>query len=365
MPTNSIDASVYSSANNICVLLLLENIHRAIRRIKIFLTNERLDYPQEIASSLQRGLRPRAQGPLRWHSDSGVDHNLPDPLLRPHLAARAGQPRRDRGERLRADALRYVHPGDVDWHVPDAQAALRRRQKSRARQHPPGGRADRHVHLLHVHHHRRPLHPAETHGPRPGHRSGQRGPDHLSNHLHPGRVQTLGGHRRADTPKTGQGDRDVSVGNESGHVGYQHSGEVPRGIASRAVALLRLVGVDDHHPRFDAAGHLLQIPQHRVLVRGVEAGLQGQADLHVTQEVPRDRMEDRKCAAAAQEPTVEASRHRGERSGVFHMIERNIESLRSSKMARKPSRRKRVRQTTSQRVTDRRGFFFYRWTEFF
>lgn len=125
-------------------------------------------------------------------------------------------------------------------------------------------------------------------------------------------------------------------------MGDQHSGEVPSGVASGTVALLRPVGVDDHHPRLDAAGYFLQIPQHRVPVRDMEAGLQGQADLHVTQEIPRDHMEDRGCAATAQEPTVEALRHRGERSGIFHMIERNIESLRPLKLARNPSRRRRV-----------------------
>lgn len=215
---------------------------------------------QEVASSLQRRLRPRAQGPLRRDIDSRADHNLLDPLLRPHFATRAGEPRRNRGERLRANVVRDVHSGDVDRHVPDAQTALRRWQKSRARQHPPGGRADRHVYLFHVHHHRRPLHPAKAHRPCAGHRSGQRRPDHLPNHLHPGRVQALGGDRRADPTKARQGDRDVSAGDESSHVGDQHSGEVPSGIAPCTVALLRPVGVDDHHPRLDAAGHFLQIP---------------------------------------------------------------------------------------------------------
>lgn len=69
-------------------------------------------------------------------------------------------------------------------------------------------------------------------------------------------------------------------------MGDQHAGEVTGGIASGAVALLRPVGVDDHHPRLHAAGDLLQVPQHRVSVRGVEAGLQGETDLHVTQGVP-------------------------------------------------------------------------------
>lgn len=302
-------------------------------------------------------MRPRTQGPLCGHIDSGADHNLLDPLLRPHFATRAGQPSRDRGERLRADAVRDVHSGDADRHVPDAQAALRRRQKSRARQHPPGGRADRHVYLFHVHHHRRSLHPAEAHGPRAGHRSGQRRPDHLPNHLHSGRVQAFGGHCRADTAKAGQGDCDVSAGDESGHVGDQHSGEVPSGIASRTIALLRPVGVDDHHPRLDAAGYLLQIPQHRVPVRDMEAGLQGQADLHVTQEIPRDRVEDRGCTATVQEPTVEASRHRGERSGIFHMIERNIESLRPLKLTRKPSRRGRSPSDGATKSSQHRVFF--------
>jgi len=240
------------------------------------------NYSQEIASSLQCGLRPRAQGPLRGHFDSSADHNLPHPLLRPHFAARAGQPRRDRGERLRADALRNVGPGDADRHVPDAQSALRRRPKSGARQHPPGGRTDRHVHLLYVYNHRRPLHPAEAHGPRAGYRSSQRRPDHLPDHLHSGRVEAHRCHRRADTQKTGQGDRDFSVGDESGYVGDQHAGEVTGGIAPGAVAFLRPLGVDDYHSRLDAAGDLLQVPQHRVSVRGVEASLQGETDLHVT-----------------------------------------------------------------------------------
>lgn len=87
----------------------------------------------------------------------------------------------------------------------------------------------------------------------------------------------------------------------------------------------------------------------------MEAGLQGQADLHVTQEIPRDHMEDRGCTATAQEPTVEASRHRGERSGIFHMIDRNIESLRPLKLARKPSRR--VHRTALEGVVNSSGFF--------
>lgn len=270
-------------------------------------------------------MRPRAQGPLRGHFDSSADDNLPHPLLRPDFAARVGQPRRDRGEHLRADALWHVDPGDADRHVPDAQAALRRRQKSGARQYPPSGCSDWHVHLLHVHHHRRPLHPAEAHGPRAGHRPGQRRPDHLPDHFHSRRVETHGRHCRADTQEAGQGDRDVSAGDESGHVGDQHAREVTGGVASGAVAFLRPVGVDDHHPRLNAAGDLLQVPQHRLPVRGVEAGLQGEADLHVTQGVPRGHMEDRWGSAAAQEPTVEARRHRGERSGVFHMIKKDIE----------------------------------------
>lgn len=58
-------------------------------------------------------------------------------------------------------------------------------------------------------------------------------------------------------------------------------------------------------------------------MRGVEAGLQGETDLHVTQGVPWGHMEDRWDPAAAQESTVETWCYRGERSGVFHMIEKD------------------------------------------
>lgn len=51
-------------------------------------------------------------------------------------------------------------------------------------------------------------------------------------------------------------------------------------------------------------------------------------------------MEDRWDPAASQESTVEARRHRGERSGVFHMIRKNeVES-----------RRRNIRQAMLQEV---------------
>ncbi|CAB0032125.1 unnamed protein product [Trichogramma brassicae] len=212
---------------------------------------------QTLAPSLQRGLRRCPQGSVPGHSHPRADHHLAHPVLRADVATRARQSGRDRGQHLRADPVRHVDPGHPRRHVSHAQVALRRQPQPRARQHTARGRADRHVHLLDLHDNRQPLHPGEAHGARADHGAGERRPDHLPDHLHSGRLEALRGDGRPHEAQTRPRDSHVPAGDQSRHVGHQHTGEVQGRVASRAAALLRPVGLDHHHSRIYALGYLL------------------------------------------------------------------------------------------------------------
>lgn len=157
---------------------------------------------------------------------------------------------------------------------------VRRAAEPGAGQHTAGGRADGHVHLQHVHDHQRPLHRGEQHGAGADHRVRVAGADVLPDGVHTGRVPALVRHARPDTQEARPRDRHVPVGQQPGHVGHQHAGEVPGRLASHTAALLRPVGLDHHHARVHAAGHILPVPLHRVPVRDMEKVVQNQAVVH-------------------------------------------------------------------------------------
>lgn len=164
-----------------------------------------------------------------------------------------------------------------------AATEVRRAAEPGAGQHTAGGRADGHVHLQHVHDHQRPLHRPEQHGAGAVHRVRVAGADVLPDGVHTGRVPALVRHARPDTQEARPRDRHVPVGQQPGHVGHQHAGEVAGRLAPDAAQLLRAVGVDHHHARVHAAGHILPVPLHRVPVRDMEALVQDQAHVrHVT-----------------------------------------------------------------------------------
>ena len=183
---------------------------------------------------------------------------------------------------MRVDPVRDVDDGDADRDVPDEEAPLRREQEPGVGQYSVGRCPDGDVHLLDVHDNRRPIHPRQAHGARAGDGPRERGADNVPDNLHPGRVQAVRGNGEADPKEARAGDRHVPPRHESGHVGDQHPGEVEGGVASGPAALLRPLGVDHHHPRLDAVGDILQVPQHRLLVRGLEKSVQGEAYIHVT-----------------------------------------------------------------------------------
>jgi hypothetical protein len=72
----------------------------------------------------------------------------------------------------------------------------------------------------------------------------------------------------------------------------------------------------------------LQVSQHSVPLRGLEEGLQGEADLHVTQGILRDLEEEEAAlgpdedllGAAADEFAGATRPHRRERSRLLHVI---------------------------------------------
>lgn len=143
-------------------------------------------------------------------------------------------------------------------------AEVRWAAEPRARQHTAGGRADGHVHIQHVHDNQRPLHRGEQHGASADHRVCVAGADVLSDGVHTGRVPAVMRHARPDTQEARPGDRHVPVGQQPGHVGHQHAGEVQGRLPPNTATLLRPVGLDHHHARVHAAGHILPIPLDRV-----------------------------------------------------------------------------------------------------
>lgn len=159
---------------------------------------------------------------------------------------------------------------------------IRRAEEPGAGQHPAGGRADGLVHLQHVHDNQRPLHGTAQHGAGAVHRVRVTGADVLPDRVHTGRVAQVVRHARPDTQEARPGDRHVPVGQQPGHVGHQHAGEVPGRLASHTAALLRAVGLDDNHARVHAACHILQVPLDRVPVRDMETFVQNQTVVHVT-----------------------------------------------------------------------------------
>lgn len=64
----------------------------------------------------------------------------------------------------------------------------------------------------------------------------------------------------------------------------EHAGEVAGGRESRSAKVLRTVAVDHHHEREHAARHLLSVPLDGGALRDLEAVLQGEAGLRVTDE---------------------------------------------------------------------------------
>lgn len=163
-----------------------------------------------------------------------------------------------------------------------AETQVRRTAQPGAGQYPAGGRADRHVHLQHVHDHQRPLHRAAQHCAGAVHRVRVPGADVLPDRVHTGRVSAVMRHARPGAQETGPRNRHVPVGQQPGHVGHQHAGEVPGRLAPHTTALLRPLGLDHHHARVHAAGYLLPIPFDRVPVRDMEALVQGETVVRVT-----------------------------------------------------------------------------------
>lgn len=162
-----------------------------------------LSISQEIAASLQRGLCPRAQRPVRGHLDPGANDHLANFILRVNIASRIGQLRRHRSERLRVNVIRNVDVGHADRDVPDAEAPLRRYPKPRTGQHSSSSRADGHVHLFNVHDHRRPVYSGQAHDLGAYYGVGERCADYVSNYLHFGRVKEICRHCETDKEETG------------------------------------------------------------------------------------------------------------------------------------------------------------------
>lgn len=149
---------------------------------------------------------------------------------------------------------------NVPYTTTGQAAKVRRTAESRAGQHIAGGRANGHVHIQHVHDNQRPLHRGEQHDPGADHRVRVAGADFLPDGVHTGRVQAVVRHARPDTQEARPGDRHVPVGQQPGHVGHQHAGEVQGRLASHTAPLLRPVGVDHNHARVHATGNILQVP---------------------------------------------------------------------------------------------------------
>lgn len=105
--------------------------------------------------------------------------------------------------------------------------------------------------------------------------------DDVPDHVRAGRVATLLRDARADPTKTRSRARDLPAGDQPGHVGHQHAGEVAGRVPPHPAALLRPLGLDHHHARVHATRHLLPLPLHRVSLRDLEAGLQDEAHVHV------------------------------------------------------------------------------------
>ena len=78
--------------------------------------------------------------------------------------------------------------------------------------------------------------------------------------------ETLG----VGTREAGKGADNVSDSGKHSHVDGQHAGKVSSGSEAGSPRVFRRVGLDDHHPRVNAAGHFLQIPLGHLPVRGVE-----------------------------------------------------------------------------------------------
>jgi len=160
-------------------------------------------------------------------------------------------------------------------------AKVRRAAESRAGQHTTGGRADGHLHIQYVHDNQRSLYRREQHDTGADHRLCIVGADFLPDGFHTGRFPTVVRYARPDTQEAWQGDRHVPVGQQLGHVGHQHAGEVSGRFAPHTASLLRPVGVDHHHARVHATGHILQVSLDRVPVRDLEAIVQDQTVVHV------------------------------------------------------------------------------------
>jgi len=165
--------------------------------------------------------------------------------------------------------------------IAGSAAEVRRAAESRAGQHTTGGRADGHVHIQYVHDNQRSLYRGEQHNTGSDHRVRIAGADLLPDGIHTGRFPAVVRYARPDTQEARKGDRHVPVGQQLGHVGHQHAGEVSGRFTPHTASFLRPVGVDHHHARVHATGHILQVSLDRVPVRDLEAIVQNQTVVHV------------------------------------------------------------------------------------
>ena len=228
---------------------------------------------QEIASSLQRGLRSSSQGSLRRYPNSRPHDNIPNPILRPHISSRACKFRRYRSQHLRVDSLRYVNSGNTDRYDSNEEAALRRYQKSWTRQHSSGSSTNRNVHIFDFYDNRWSFYPGEAHDSCIGYCTCECRTDDLSNDIYFGFVEKIGIDSRADTSKAWKGNRNFFVGYQFSNVGYQYVGKIESRVTSGSVTFLWSLGVDDYYSRFYATRDILPVSQYCLSLRGMEKGL--------------------------------------------------------------------------------------------
>lgn len=231
------------------------------------------DSVQEEPSPLLRGLRQGPQGPLRRHPTTRPYYNLAHPVLRVNFPRGIRGTSRRGGQHLRTGPVRFDDAGVDCGDVASETVEVRRQQKPAVGQHPSDRRSNRYVHLQYLHHNRRPVHHTAKHRSGAGHGSGFSPANYLPDYLHIGRVQEVLRHSGSDEEETRQGNRHLPFGYQPGHVGHQYSGEIEGGVPPDPAALLRSLGVDDHHSRLYASRYLLQISLHGMPVRDLEEGL--------------------------------------------------------------------------------------------
>nr|CAI5864056.1 unnamed protein product [Callosobruchus analis] len=90
-----------------------------------------------------------------------------------------------------------------------------------------------------------------------------------------------------DAQETRPSDSDVPSSDQPRHVGDQHLGKVAGRISPDPATFLWPVGMDHHHSRLHALGHLLPFPFDRLPLRNLEESLQDEAHVHVSRGFPR------------------------------------------------------------------------------